>query len=171
MTDKKLELFCQELVWFDDMDRGSHFAVVLAPDKDTAERLIAAEMLEAGSDNLFELYGHEEDGEPKTLARYYREHGELGAWGDIGGTACPNCTSHAGRETGEHFDMDGATRAIHECGACGFRWAPMGFGQKRQELEAAALEAIAGLDEVERESATDPDYDGDGNLKAGVDNT
>lgn len=149
-----MKLFCQELVWFDDVERGNYFAVVLAPDEDTAKRMIAAEMLEAGSDNLLELFGHDPD-EPMTLDNYYRKHGELGSWGDIGGTACPNCTSHCGRPNGDHIEVDGKTVDKHVCGSCGYEWLPLGFGEKRRELEDAARAQIAQLDEIERQSASD----------------
>ena len=150
-----LKTYCQELLWYGEADCGTYFAVVLAPDDATAKRMIAAKMLQDGSDNLYEFFENtdrrEEEAGPKTLERYYDTHGELGAWSDIGGTACPNCTSHNGHRTEDGEQVAGVN--VHECHTCGYRWAPMGFGEKRAELEAAALADIGALDEVERESA------------------
>jgi len=171
---EELKTFCQELVWFDDTERGDYFAVVLAPNQEIAERMIAAEMLDAGNDSLFELYGHDDE-LPSTLKHYYDSHGELGAWGDIGGTACPNCTSHTGQPAGDEVEIDGCVRRQHICSACGYSWIPLGFDDAtRTQLEDGARQTIAALDEIERESASDgeddPDYDDQGNLKVGVDN-
>jgi len=171
MTDQPLKTFCQELVWNDDVESGNYFAVVIAPDQATAERLIAAEMLSDTNTTLFEELSGDE--EPRTLKRYYDTHGELGSWGDIGGTACPNCTSHNGHDSGAiHAWATGQARVM-ECRSCGFEWAPLGFGQKRKQMEEAARAQIAALDGFEHESASDPDddpdYDDQGNLLPGVD--
>lgn len=154
--DPNLTTYCLQMLWNDDPENGTYFAVVLAPDDETAERMVAAEMLSHGQDNLFELYGHEE--EPGTLTRYFESHSELSAWGDLSGIACPNCTSHAGRPNGDHIELDGKTAQKHVCSSCGYAWLPLGFDEPtRTQLEDAASIFISKLDDIERESAQQDD--------------
>lgn len=146
-----MKTFFREMIWNDDTDQGSYSAVVIAPDDATAERIVALAMLDnedaphdaaAAAEMLCDLSAG-------SLHAYYEQHAEMQCWDGLNGTACPNCTSHCGKPTGNHFEMDGATREIHECDECGFTWAPLGFGEKRKELETLAIETIARADEID----------------------
>lgn len=152
--DKPLKLFGELLLWNDSSEEGTFTAIMLAPDAETAERLTALAMLKAEDKTLFD---HFLDCEGKaTLKRYYDEHGPLGAWSDMNGRACPNCTSHAGGPDGGHIEVDGAQLQRHVCRTCGFAWFPAGFDEAtRSQLENDAHQTIAALDQIERESAGD----------------
>jgi hypothetical protein len=139
-------------------DDGLRADIVLAPDRDTARRLAAVETLE---DNDWTLAGQ---GCDSLLSFYDGSHFDEGhkmdveaEWGDLGGTACPNCTSHGGRPNGNLLiDHDGNDLPIHVCAACGYSWAPLGFDKTaRQLLEDDARNSIAALDEYERASLQD----------------
>jgi Zn ribbon nucleic-acid-binding protein len=150
MTEMKL--YCQELLWHGDDEQGTYFAVVVAPDNASAERLIAATMLNdddaADGATLRERLEYQDH---KTFAEYYAEHSELGAWGDLNGSACPNCTSHS------TVPIQLALIAARECTSCGYQFAPIGFGEKRREMEAAAIEQLVELDQIEAEIAAEDD--------------
>lgn len=141
-------------------DGGTRADMVIAPDRDTARRLAAAQTLD---DNGWTLAGQ---GCPDLLTFYdgpmYDDGAKMSVeaeWGDLKGTACPNCTAHCGKPNGDHIEIDGAEREKHTCSACGYAWFPMGFDPVlRPQLEASALDAIAGLDDYEKKSLeADPD--------------
>lgn len=154
----ELKTFVFEAHYPED-DGGTRCDVVLAPDRDTARRLAAVQAL---TDNSWTLAGQ---GCPDLLTFYDGSMFEDGAkmdveaeWGDLAGTACPNCTSHAGRPNGDHLEIDGAERLKHLCTACGYIWFPMGFDPViRPQLEAATLGTIAELDEIERNLLVEAD--------------
>jgi Zn ribbon nucleic-acid-binding protein len=139
-------------------DGGSRADMVIAPDRDTARRLAAVQTLEdngwtlasRGSESLLSFY----DGSRYEPGDHMDVHAE---WGDLKGTACPNCTSHNGQHNGGIHAWTTGQAKVFECSACGYTWVPLGFGVKRKILEAAARDAIAGLKEYEQKSlAADP---------------
>lgn len=140
---ERLKTFIEERIWFGDMEQGSFCSIVLAPDEETAERLIGLDMLKHHGEVNLAAQG------AASFRAFYNQHETTAAWGDIGGTACPNCTSHSGTpsECGEQI----AGVAVHECSSCAYRWVPLGFGEKREEMERSAREQIAGLDTLEVE--------------------
>jgi hypothetical protein len=128
---------------YEDDDGGNRCDIVIAPDEATAKRLAAVQILE---DNEWSL----EDRGNDTLSSFYESEIDLLAtWTDLKGTACPNCTSHGGRDTGQETELGGT---VHECATCGYTWLPMGFGKLRAQLEEAATKAIANLDVYEARS-------------------
>lgn len=153
--DKPWQTFTFETHYPED-DGGTRADMVVAPDRDTARRLAAVQtlsdlestLLDQGADSFLDFY----DG-----AGWMDVMSE---WGDLNGCACPNCTSHVGRPTGDHADLDGATRDVHECDSCGYRWLPLGFGARRDEIIERSKLEIAKLDRTERLSlAGDPTLD------------
>jgi hypothetical protein len=140
-------------------DGGTRADCVIAPDRDTARRLAAVQTLEDNNDTL-----HSQAAE--TLLDYYDDAPFsytgmmeiMSEWGDLDGTACPNCTAHCGRPNGNHVELDGATREVLECSSCDYQWLALGHNPEKR---AAAIEAtkkeIAQLDGYERMSACDPD--------------
>jgi len=139
--DERMKTYAQELLWFGEDEQGTFFAVVIAPDDETAEKLIALEMLqhhEAGLEGC------------ESLKEFYDEHTELGGWGDLKGTACPNCTAHCGREASLGLPAGEVVLKVLECSTCGYTWAPLGFGKRRDALEESVRVTIANMDEIER---------------------
>ena len=144
---------------------GGRCDVIVAPDRDTAIRAAAMGII---VDNDWEGSVHTDY---PSLSDFFEGEMEiLSEWEDLNGTACPNCTSHNGKETGDHFDLNGATREVLQCEACGYQWVPLGLAPEAAVGMSHDLKAE--LDAFERENMSkescrtegcdeDPD-DGDG---------
>lgn len=140
-------------------DGGTRADCVIAPDRDTARRLAAVQCLEDNGDTLAS------QGAPSLLEYYgdapFRYSGFMeimAEWGDLDGTACPNCTAHCGQPNGNHVELDGATREVHQCSSCDYRWVPLGHDPvKRAEAIEATKREIAQLDLYEQISLIDLD--------------
>lgn len=156
MADRPpLKSYTFEGYYRDDPDEsGPRTDCVLAPDRETAIRLAAAQVL---TDNGWTLEDRDEDlteyHESTITVSYEWAQGQTGR-------VCPACTSDQQRADGNHFELDGATREVMECRACGHRWLSLDYGSERARLEAHAWSEIDTLDRFERLSkAGDPTLD------------
>lgn len=126
----------------------------LAPDRATAIRLAAVSVLE---DNQWTLAGKGYDSleafhDGEITVSYEWVQGQTGP-------VCPACTSDQQRPDGSHFELDGATREVMECRACGHRWLSLEYGETRAKLEATAWTLIGQLDAYEKLSVEYDDWD------------
>jgi hypothetical protein len=150
-----LKSYTFEGYYSDDPDEsGPRTDCELAPDRATAVRLAAVSILE---DNQWTLAGKgyetlEDFHDNEITVSYEWVQGETGK-------VCPNCTSDQVRPNGKHFDLDGATREVLECKACGFESLPLGFVARRAELDEFAWKMIGQLDAYEKLSLEYDDWD------------
>jgi hypothetical protein len=122
-------------------DGGGRCDVVVAPGLAEAQALAGKQILD---DNGWTLADEGYDG----FEEFYDERMKmLHTSEDLDGAACPNCTSHGGRDT--QIEHGGGT--IRECSACAFQWVPLGFSANRKLMERAAQEALDSMkaDEIE----------------------
>lgn len=139
-----LRTFTQQLLWYGEGDCGTYDVTVLAPDPETAERLIGLQMLSDCNSSRGETLL--ENGATSFKA-FYDFHEVQFAFEDLKGIACPNCTTH-------HTAPRESVIDIIACAACGYLWQPAGFGPARRKLELEAQWLLDHLDEIERLSLT-----------------
>lgn len=127
----------------ESLDAGSRFDIVRAHTRKQALALAGMQMI---SDNdwgrdRFEWRGL--DVSETSFAEIYEvEIQILAEWNDLNGTSCPNCTSHVGRPNGNHIELDGAERQVHQCDACGYQWIPLDFAAwAASELTSEEIDA------------------------------
>ena len=124
----KPQVFGFELLY--DDGGGTFTAINLAYDRDTALQLAAIDVLEC---NEWVESRAEEILESGLTAWLESELTIVGEWGDLNGTACPNCTSHSSTE----IEDDTPYR---RCNTCFHEWTSWLQWEKRETgvREAAA---------------------------------
>jgi hypothetical protein len=129
----------------DPEESGPRTDIVLAPDRETAIRLAAVEVL---SDNGWTLESQGYD----TLTDFHDDEILINdEWVERSSpNACPNCTSSG----------VGHCAGGYVCNTCGYGFKSMGLTPRRQVLEEHAWAAIDSLDRFERLSkAGEPSLD------------
>lgn len=127
---------------------GSYCGIVLAPDDQTRDQMIAAEILK---DNEWDLGDQGYD----TLTEMIDDFSIVDEWEDLKGHACPNCCSHSTSVISSeiaaemHIPHAQASNA-RICESCAYVWIPLGMHTtSRNRLEEEARKTIAGLNGVE----------------------
>ena len=127
-----MKTFWFNLLWADN-SLSERFSVQVAPDRDTALKLAAMEII---GDEGYNPDNWEPDG--IDLLHWVENTFEILSEGEDIATGCPNCTSHDTTKHGWRIDA-------FTCNSCGFDFISLGFSYKRAELERAALENIANI--------------------------
>lgn len=120
----EIQTFTFEGHYTESSDAGSRCDVERAYTREQALSLAAIQMIE---DNGWDRDRFEEvieDGSISSLAELYEEEIHIDSeWAGLKGRACPNCTSHGGRDT----LLEHGAGTIHECRSCYFQWVPLGI--------------------------------------------
>lgn len=138
---------------YHESDGGNRCDIVRAYDRDQALALAAIELIDG---NGWDRERYESGGEltVKSLADLYEDEVHIDAeWNDLKGTACPNCTSHGGRDT----SIEHGAGTIHECRSCGFQWVPLGHKinpsqQTSEQIDAEIAEFWAEFTKEEEDA-------------------